>query len=108
MVRQIGSAHLGLVADLYHLHREGEDVAGTLRGAAPWIRHIHFVDDNRQAPGLGSLDFSRLADAIRKMAFDGCLSVEALPLPSEDEAARYGMEALRLWFGKASREGMAV
>lgn len=105
MVKQIGSPHLGLVADLYHLHREGEDLAGAMRDAAAWIRHIHFVDDNRKAPGLGRLNFAPLARAIREMAFDGCLSVEALPLPTEDEAARSGMEALRRWFGPIPREG---
>jgi sugar phosphate isomerase/epimerase len=100
----VGSKHVGILADFFHMAREEDCAVQALRQADGAVRHIHFVDDNRQAPGFGQTDFAPLAHAVREIGFKGCMTVEALPLPDSERAARRSIEALNFWFGDV-REG---
>src|SRR5918993_4037091 len=44
---QIGSSHLGIAADTYHMNIEEADPLKALVAAAPWIRHVQVSDSNR-------------------------------------------------------------
>ena len=52
------------------------------------MKYIHFADSNRLAPGQGHLDFDDVFDGLRKGGFNGWASIEILPKPDPDTAAR--------------------
>lgn len=89
-----------LLADLFHMNIEESDPAAALLSGGPHIGHIHFVDSNRQAAGLGHTDFTPIAKAIRAIGYKGYLSAEALPLPDSVTAARQTMEAFQRFFNQ--------
>jgi sugar phosphate isomerase/epimerase len=87
-----------LLADLFHMNIEEPNIAAALRAAGSRIGHIHFVDSNRRAAGLGHLDYGPIAEAIVEIHYPGYLSAEALPLPSSQQAAEQTMATFRKYF----------
>jgi sugar phosphate isomerase/epimerase len=94
----IASSHLEntrILADLFHMNIEEQDLAAAVRAAGPLIGHIHFADSNRRPVGLGHTDFSLVAAALRDIGYNGYVSAECLPYPNPDEAARLTIESYR-------------
>lgn len=83
-----GLDHIALLCDLFHMNIEEEDLAESLRECGQRVGHIHFVDSNRRAPGLGHMDYGPIIQALKDINYCGYLSAEAVPLPDSDTAAR--------------------
>lgn len=81
---------LYLMLDTFHMNIEDVDLAECFRRCAPYTKHIHFVDSNRLAPGMGHLNMAELYRTLEKLDYSGYLCLEALPLPSGSECARMG------------------
>jgi sugar phosphate isomerase/epimerase len=101
LLMKLGAGNVRLLADIYHIHADEPAVGAALRAAGPWIGHIHIADDNRRAPGFGRMDFEAAVDALRGIDYHGCVSVEAMPWPDSDTAARCAVAHLRRWFADA-------
>ena len=97
-----------LLADLFHMNIEEQDIAGALpaaesiaaprRGGYPLVGHIHFADSNRRAAGFGHTDFAPITAALREINYDGYVSAEVLPWPDAETAAAQTMTAFRQHF----------
>lgn len=92
-----------LLADLYHMNIEEQNLADALRAAKTHIGHIHFADSNRKAAGLGHTDFAPIIAALRDINYTGYLSAEVYALPDPDAAAKQTIESFRkylaIWAG---------
>ncbi|MBY0457377.1 MAG: sugar phosphate isomerase/epimerase [Gemmataceae bacterium] len=84
-----------LLADLYHMNIEEQNLADALRSAGPHIGHVHFADSNRRAAGFGHTDFLPIVGALVEIGYAGYLSAEILPLPDADAAARQTIATFR-------------
>ncbi|HEY1187690.1 MAG TPA: sugar phosphate isomerase/epimerase family protein [Gemmata sp.] len=91
----IGVENVKILADLYHMNIEEENLADAIRGAGPRIGHVHFADSNRRAAGFGHTDFLPVVAALVEIGYAGYLSAEILPLPDSDTAARQTIAAFR-------------
>ena len=58
LCEKIGSRHLGIAADTYHMNIEEADPPKALIDGGPWIRHVQLSDSNRLEPGAGHIDWS--------------------------------------------------
>jgi D-psicose/D-tagatose/L-ribulose 3-epimerase len=76
LVEAAGSEHVMLMGDNFHMNIEETDVAAALDGVAPYLRHFHLADNNRSAPGMGHLDFSRLLSTLQRVGYSGPLTME--------------------------------
>jgi hydroxypyruvate isomerase len=66
--------------DLYHMARQGLDVAAGMRLLAGRIGHVQFADvPGRGAPGTGELAFPALLSALRDSGYAGWLGAEYKP-----------------------------
>lgn len=92
------TTNVKLLADLFHMNIEEQDVAGAIREAGSAIGHVHFVDSNRRAAGLGHTDFGPIADALREIELNGYASAEALPYPNPETAAARTIDSYRKHF----------
>jgi sugar phosphate isomerase/epimerase len=101
LLRSLKNSNVKLLADLFHMNIEEADMAAAIRGAAGFIGHVHFVDSNRRAAGLGHIDYVPVADAFRDIAYDGFLSAEAFAYPDSDGAAKQTIETFRKYFALA-------
>jgi sugar phosphate isomerase/epimerase len=94
-IAAVGASNVGLVADTFHMSLEEEgSLAEALCRAGDRLWHVHLVDSNRCAPGMGHLDFEPVLAALRQMGYRGYLSAEILPRPDDETAAQRWIEAV--------------
>jgi hydroxypyruvate isomerase len=82
---------IGLLADLYHLAKMGEDVAGVLGRHRESILHVQVADPpGRGAPGTGTLDFEPLFRQLTEQGYAGWVGLEYVPSDPARSAAAFG------------------
>lgn len=87
-----------LLADLFHMNIEESCLAQAIREGKDHIGHIHFVDSNRKATGMGHMDYAPICEAIQAIDYQGYLSAEAFPLPDSATAAKATIEVFKKYF----------
>ena len=95
LMKQVGAANLALMPDLFHMNIEDPTLGGELEKYAEHVAYVHVADSNRRAPGQGHIDFRSVFDSLLRMNFDGWISVEILPKPDADTAARQAIDYLK-------------
>lgn len=65
-----------VVADLFHMNIEEDDLAAAITAAGRRIAHVHVDDSNRLQPGTGHLDFPAVFGALHGIKYDGWLALE--------------------------------
>lgn len=66
----------GVCLDVFHMNIEEEDISAALIRARERLVNVHVADNNRMAPGMGTLDWSQLRRTLREINYDRVLSVE--------------------------------
>ena len=94
--RKLGN--LKLLCDLFHMNIEEVDVAASLRHVGDLLGHVHFVDSNRLAPGLGHTDFTPIVHTLAELNYSGYVSAECFPDPNSEAAARAASAAYKRLF----------
>jgi sugar phosphate isomerase/epimerase len=87
-----------VLADLYHMNIEEEDLREALIVARPRLGHVHFADSNRRPAGCGHTNFEPIASALEYIGYGGHVSAECLPYPNPDGAAKLTIDAFRKYF----------
>ncbi|MBA0124825.1 TIM barrel protein [Haloechinothrix sp. YIM 98757] len=79
-VRAHGSSNVGLLADLYHLSVNGDDIAHVLDAHAAEIAHVQIADaPGRNEPGTGELEFERYFTQLDARGYTGWIGLEYKP-----------------------------
>ena len=81
--------------DTYHMNIEEVSFGDSILEAGSLIGYVHLVDSNRWAPGYGHINFKEVLSALERVGYQGYLSLEVLPLPDPDTAAKKGIETTR-------------
>ena len=97
-LKSLSTGNVKLLADLFHMNIEESDLAESIRGAEGFIGHVHYVDSNRRAAGLGHMDHEPIAAALTETGYDGYASAEAFPYPDSESAAKHTIESFRRYF----------
>ncbi len=87
-IKEMGHPALKLLADTYHMNAGDENIRESLTRAAPRLAHVHFADSNRCYPGSGDINFREIVATLREIGYNGYISAEVKPEPSEAEAMR--------------------
>lgn len=95
LLKEVGSDHVVLLADLFHMNIEETSIADGIRDGGEHIGHVHFVDSNRRPAGFGHMVYEPIFEALKEIGYEKYLSVEAFPYPGEREAASATIEAFR-------------
>ena len=72
----INSKRLAIMADLFHMAIEEASIPESIIQAGIWIKHVHLGDSNRLLPGCGHIDFVAAFAALKRIGYDGFLSLE--------------------------------
>jgi sugar phosphate isomerase/epimerase len=94
LVTGLPRSGMGLMPDVFHMNIEDASISGSLVEHGSLVKYIHFADSNRRAPGQGHLDFDDILGALSRIGFDGWASVEILPVPDADTAAKQAADFL--------------
>jgi len=95
LMRQVNRPNMKLMPDIFHMNIEDISIGGQLERYANLIGYIHVADSNRLAPGQGHTDFNAFFASLKRMNYTGWLSVEILPKPDPDTAAKQAVEFLK-------------
>ncbi|MDN5917255.1 MAG: TIM barrel protein [Pseudonocardia sp.] len=69
-----------LLADLFHLTANGDDVAAVLDAHTPRIGHVQVADHpGRGRPGTGQIPFAAHLESLRRHDYDGWIAAEYTP-----------------------------
>jgi sugar phosphate isomerase/epimerase len=95
LIKKTGMSNMKLMPDVFHMNIEDKTIGGELAKYIDHVKYIHFADSNRLAPGQGHIDFNDIFYNLKKANFNGWISVEILPKPDPDTAARQAVEFLK-------------
>lgn len=95
ILNRLGRENVKLMPDIFHMNIEEPSMEGSLRKYLDYIAYIHFADSNRHAPGQGHLDFLSIINSLTALDYKGFATVEILPYPEQDIAAREAIQYLR-------------
>ena len=104
LLARVGRDNIGLMPDVFHMNIEDARIGESLARHGRWIRYVHLADSNRLAPGQGHLDFDDVFAGLRAIDFDGWASIEILPSPDADTAARQAAEHVLPMIERYNRE----
>jgi len=92
LISKLKASNIGLMPDVFHMNIEDDRIGASLIRDGSLVRYIHFADSNRLAPGQGHIDFDDVFDGLKAAKFDGWASIEILPKPDPDTAAKQAAE----------------
>lgn len=98
LCQSLSTQHVKLLADVFHMGIEEADPAAAMASGKGFIGHVHFVDSNRKAAGMGHLDLDSIAKALIDIGYDRYVSAECFPQPDAETAARNTIEAYKRLF----------
>ena len=95
--REGGPGNLRLLADLYHLAVNGDDIATVIKAYAPLIGHVQIADaPGRGAPGTGQIPLGQHLTSLEAAGYRGWVGLEYL-------AADAGAAAAFDWLPRCQR-----
>ncbi len=81
--------------DTFHMGIEEADPAAAVELCGKKLGYMHFADNTREYPGSGQFDFRGIFRALRRVGYEGYLSVECLPRPNGVTAAERALRHLK-------------
>jgi len=100
-MKHMDSPAVGLNFDIGHHYCVKDDPAPTLERLAKYVRHIHLEDiaatrvHHHLVPGDGVIDFAAVLQSIRKINYQGWVTIELYPYNDDpDRAARTARERI--------------
>lgn len=94
LLKKIDMPNLMLMPDTFHMNIEDRVIGPELAKHIGMVKYIHFADSNRHAPGQGHIDFEEIFNSLLQTPYDGWISVEILPRPDPDTAAKQAAQFL--------------
>lgn len=67
---------VGVCLDAFHINIEEADPYQAIINTGSKLVDFHVADNNRRAPGEGSLDWKKLIATLKKIGYDGALTAE--------------------------------
>ncbi|MFC7643960.1 TIM barrel protein [Streptosporangium lutulentum] len=87
VIDRVGAANVAFLADLYHLHRMGEDVLALIDENSHRFGHVQFADDpGRGQPGTGAMPYDQILDRLRASEYRGNIGLEYRPVGPSAES----------------------
>lgn len=87
IVEEVGSPHVRLLYDIYHMEVMERESTRVLLRHIPLVGHIHVADvPGRHEPGTGALDFIGNLRALGEAGYTGAVGFEFAPQAGTDEA----------------------
>ena len=78
LARSVGCENVGIVYDTYHVSLEEDSFTEPIIFAGKRVAAVHVSDCNRKIPGKGHIDFPPIFEALKKVGYDGYVTLEAI------------------------------
>ena len=91
-VKGVDSPNAKVLLDTFHMNIEEDTIASAVETAGNYLGHIHLGENNRKTPGNGHFPWEELANALKKVNYQGWLVME----PFLTQGGQIG-QAVRIW-----------
>lgn len=91
-VKQVDSPNAKILLDTFHMNIEEDTISDAIETAGSYLGHIHLGENNRKTPGYGHIPWNELANALKKINYQGWLVME----PFLMEGGQVGRD-IRVW-----------
>jgi len=98
LIDQLSTNGVSLLADLFHMNIEEDNISDSLQKGARHLGHVHFADSNRKPVGNGHTNIAPIAKTLQEIGYDGCVSAEAFAWPDPLTAAKTTIDSYRKFF----------
>jgi sugar phosphate isomerase/epimerase len=86
---------IGLLLDTFHMNIEDVDIHESITTCGDLVKHVHFLDSNRLAPGMGHMDMKAIYETLKTISYEGYLCLEALQGEDYRIVAQEGIHFLK-------------
>ncbi|MDN5861523.1 MAG: TIM barrel protein [Pseudonocardia sp.] len=87
VIDRVGAGNVAMLADLYHLAVNGDDVDAVVAAHAGRIAHVQIADaPGRHEPGTGSLDLDGLLGKLASGGYAGWVACEYTPSGASEDS----------------------
>jgi sugar phosphate isomerase/epimerase len=76
VVKRVGRKGVAIMADLFHMNIEEDDIPRAILDAGKHIHHVHLADSQRWQPGTGLTDFRAAFKALKQVGFKDFMALE--------------------------------
>ncbi len=77
LVKRVDHPHLQTMYDTFHAHIEEKNATKAIETVAPHLVHVHISENDRGTPGTGKVHWDETFRALRRVNYDGWLTIEA-------------------------------
>jgi len=77
MIEDVGSDRLKIHLDTFHMNIEEKSAPMAILDAGEDLFHLHVSENDRGAPGTGSIDWKGIRDALVRIRYDRYVVIEA-------------------------------
>ncbi len=96
LVQEVGSSHVKLLYDIYHMSMMDEDVLTQIDRNLEWIGYFHVADKpGRHQPGTGKIDYASVNALLKRANYEGFIGMEFSALGPDKEAAKAPLEIFK-------------
>lgn len=88
LVDEVGSSHVQVQLDTWHMNIEEDDTPAAIRRVGKRLAHFHAVENNRGLPGTGQVPWRETFVALREIGYDGLFVFEHFPIDLREMAVR--------------------
>ena len=92
LARRVDHPSVGILYDTFHANIEEKDPPAALAAAGDYVIHFHVSENDRGTPGSGHVQWSETFKTLRKMKYEGWLTIESFSRVLPELAA-----ATRVW-----------
>lgn len=89
---KINRSNVGVHLDTYSMLMEDNNIRKCVNYCAPKLDYVHFSDSARLYPGGGNVDFKTFMHALLDVKYQGYVSTECIPYPTEYLCAKRGLD----------------
>jgi D-psicose/D-tagatose/L-ribulose 3-epimerase len=77
-VEEVGSPHLGILLDTFHMNMEEKKLGAAIREAGAHLVHFHANGNDRGAAGNDHVPWTEVADALKAIGYSGGVAIESI------------------------------
>ncbi len=76
-IRDVGVPNVKVHLDTFHMIREENDIAGCVLKTEGYLGYVHACENQRGIPGSGLMPWVPFFKALRRVGYDGCVTIES-------------------------------
>ncbi|MEJ2007713.1 MAG: sugar phosphate isomerase/epimerase, partial [Acidobacteriota bacterium] len=87
LVHFVGEPNVQIHFDTFHANIEEHHPADSILAVASDLGHVHISENDRGIPGTGHVDWHGTLTALKRIGYDGWMTIESFAQPEPDLAA---------------------